>query len=247
MQKILCSTVLISSMLLTSGCMTTMLWGESPVKSETSTYKTIKTDQLLSFGKAVQENSSHQKFVVIGQENLYVIDQGNEQINDIINLKFPNAKLEIMTDADHKLRLEIDKNHQKNEQISFNTNLMLVWTIDQPSVETIENLKAKAESLKGRFSNKNQQSTIQFEIPLEGHIYTNLKNNHFDQNQKFVGQYAIDIGYFEKESRVNFSNLVDNLFGTPIALAADIIIIPFAAIGLVTALPAEAIKKANHK
>ena len=245
MKKILLNLTLASTMLLSSGCMTTMLWGESPVTNKKTIFQTIKSDQLLSFGKIIQKNNSEQKFVVIGQDYLYVIEQGNEEINTVLNLKLSNSKLEIATQSDHKLRLYIDKTTQNNDQITFKTYLTLQWTIKNPSTETLKDLKKQIKTF--RLLQQNHQSIVQFSIPLEGLIYTNQKDMTFDKNQKFVGKYAIDIGYDESKKNINFSQLTENLIGTPLALAADVIIVPFAAIGLVASLPIKAVEKIKHK
>ena len=89
-----------------NACMTTMLWGEHSATRSLTIFKSLKEDQVAGFAKVVQKDSKT-NFLVIGTDNAYLIEDGSEDINQLLLLGSKNTSLEIITNYDQALELDV--------------------------------------------------------------------------------------------------------------------------------------------
>ncbi len=212
--------------------MTTMLWMKDPVTSKRSNFHLIKEDQLISFGKLIQKNQDD-KFVVIGKEYLYIINKGNEAINEVTQLHNANSRLALVTDKDNSIKLTVAHEKANSE---FTTNVTLNFILENPSHSELSELEAREQQLRIKYpqqtnlTQKNNIITLSRTIHLEGIIVPTHQNDKKVEKTLMSQNYKVQIGYQNAKKKLNFENLAGNIVQTPFALAADALIIPFAII-----------------
>lgn len=228
------STILAISSLTLTGCMTSHVWQTSPVNKKTHTYHPLQQDQLISFGKIVHPDQSKNQFLVVGEQHLYALTKGNEKIQDFLSLKSSESELEIVIPTDDTLRLTIKKDHENHNEIYFTANLTLKLKVKSPSQETALDITNKSLELSASMSRSEQGLDFILTTPIEGKIYTAQKDLVPNQKQPFSKKYKIEIGYDQQKNNFNAGNLIGNIIQSPIALAADAVIIAFIPIAFVS-------------
>ena len=229
MKKItLLVTIVFISMLLTA-CMTTMLWNESSATSTTKEFETLKEDQVSGFAKVVQQNSTT-NFLVIGVDNAYLIEDGSEDVNQLLLLAAKNTSFEMLTGQDQALLLDVDSKNKSN--YIFNSNLAFRITVRNPSVEQKELFKAQSEKLNIKFQEKDNELFLIRNIPVKGKIVMLNDEMKAMKLQNMSKTYKVKVGYYDVHRSWNKFTLIDNIIQTPFALVADAIIVPFAVVGI---------------
>ncbi|WP_163122303.1 hypothetical protein [Acinetobacter portensis] len=224
-------TVIFISMLLTA-CYTLDTWKKFPVNEKKETFHMIQEDQVAGFVKVIQKNEPT-KFMVVGQNYAYLIENGSYQINELLLLSSKNKKLEIMTNSRDGLQLTVDPKQHKNYE--FKSTLGFKFTIEQPTLQQKEILKTLSNKLKTKtyVVDKEQESYLITYIPIDGKIILLNDEMNAMKRENMSKSYLVKVGYFETEKSVSSSNLLFNILMTPISLVADAIIMPLASIAVI--------------
>jgi hypothetical protein len=213
-----------------SACMTTMLWNENSVTRSSEVFKTLKEDNVAGFAKVVQKDSKT-NFLVIGTGNAYLIEEGSDDINQLLLLGSKNTSLEIITNKDQALELDIGS--KKAANYAFKANLAFKVSVKEPSTEQRELFKTHADQSKIKLIEQNNELSLIRNIPVTGKIIMVNDDMKATKLQNMSKTYKVKVGYYDENKWWDKSTLIDNIIQTPFALAADAIIIPFAAVGLV--------------
>lgn len=221
-------TVIFISMLLTA-CMTTMLWNENSATHTTKEFNTLKEDQVSGFAKVVQKDLST-NFLVIGIDNAYLIEDGSEDINQLLLLGAKNTSIEMLYRQDQALVLDVDSKNKSNYM--FNANLAFRFSVKNPTTEQKELFKAQSERFKTKLVEKDNELSLIRYIPIKGKIIMLNDEMKSTKLQNMSKSYKVKVGYYEVRRSWHKFSLIDNIIQTPFALVADAIIIPFAVVGI---------------
>lgn len=121
MYKIL-SLLLFTSCLSLSGCATTLLDQTFPKESTQTTSITLKQDQIIALGQAVQ-NQTEQGLIFIGKDFNYLMTDGSTQLLTLLNA-IPAEQRSLTSPSPLVLTME-DPNHFSGVlQIRYNTRMV---------------------------------------------------------------------------------------------------------------------------
>lgn len=230
MKKLTVVVMLLVLSSLFSACMTSSVWEKNSIIDKKTTFQVFKEDYIKSFGKVIQKNQNPQ-FIVIGTDNAYLIDGDTQKINRLLDLKTNNVKLEMITDQDNSLVLEIKPEQKDNYDFKAVLNFKII--ISEPTSTQKELWNVESKALNAYLVEKEHELILNVNIPIQGKIILlddKLKAlDHQDMSKK----YKVKIGYYATKKSLDGGQLLGNIIQTPLALIADAIIIPLASIAFV--------------
>lgn len=231
MKKIvLLATTILISMLLTA-CYTLDTFQKFPMNETKDIFNVIQEDDVAGFAKVIQKDLGI-KFIVIGLNNAYLIENGSDKVNELLLMSSSNTKIEILTKSSEGLKLTI-KPEQK-EKNEFEGSLGFKFTINEPTQLQKDLLKEKTNSLKANLIEQEHESYLIVYISIKGKIVALNDELKARKLQNMSKNYHVMLGYYETKKSMKPSNLLFSVLMTPINLVADAIIMPLASIAVVT-------------
>lgn len=213
MYKIL-SLFLVTSCLGLSGCATTLLDQTFPKESTQTTSITLKQDQIIALGQAVQ-NQTEQGLVFIGKDFNYLMTDGSAQLLTLLNA-IPAEQRSLTSPSPLVLTME-DPNHFNGVlQIRYNTRMV---DLDQKQKVLLKSL-----GFRQNFDLIQNQQTAPYpyiNVFFKGQLYQGL--DHKKIQQKLAQPYPILLQQQITTTTKHPVKRATHMVLYPLAMAFDVI------------------------
>ena len=205
-----------------SAC-TTMMWEGNSSKDYAYAFKTVQADRLVSFGK-LQEAGQEAQYVLVGEQHVYVITEGNKKIQQVLGLVQNPQALQLVTSQDKAIKLGLSPQIGADGQAQFVGKLQLQYTI--PNSDEAQ-LAAWKELPYYKMRPQAEQTVFTSSIRVFVEPYAlDSRVNQIGSTTAIPGKYQILLGSYETTTTWDVLQVLNNAFATPFTLAADLVTLP---------------------
>ena len=217
------SNLLQLMLLLGASACTTMMWEGNSSKDYAYAFKTVQADRLVSFGK-LQEAGQEAQYVLVGEQHVYVITEGNKEIQQVLGLVQNPSALQLVTSQDKAIKLGLSPQIGADGQAQFVGKLQLQYTI--PNSDEAQ-LAAWKELPYYKMRPQAEQTVFTSSIRVFVEPYAlDSRVNQIGSTTAIPGKYQILLGSYETTTTVDVLQVLNNAFATPFTLAADLVTLP---------------------
>ena len=217
------SNLLQLMLLLGASACTTMMWEGNSSKDYAYAFKTVQADRLVSFGK-LQEAGQEAQYVLVGEQHVYVITEGNKEIQQVLGLVQNPSALQLVTSQDKAIKLGLSPQIGADGQAQFVGKLQLQYTI--PNSDESQ-LAAWKELPYYKMRPQAEQTVFTSSIRVFVEPYAlDSRVNQIGSTTAIPGKYQILLGSYETTTTVDVLQVLNNAFATPFTLAADLVTLP---------------------
>ena len=210
-------------LLLGTGACTTMMWEGNSSKDYAYAFKTVQADRLVSFGK-IHEPGQEVQYVLVGEQHVYVIAEGNKEIQQVLGLVQNPSALQLVTSQDKAIKLGLSPQIGADGQAQFVGKLQLQYTI--PNSDEAQ-LAAWKELPYYKMRPQAEQTVFTSSIRVFVEPYAlDSRVNQIGSTTAIPGKYQILLGSYETTTTVDVLQVLNNAFATPFTLAADLVTLP---------------------
>ncbi len=214
--------VLLILILFLNAC-TTMMWEGNSSKDYAYAFKTVQADRLVSFGK-LQEAGQVEQYVLVGEQHVYVITEGNREIQQVLGLVQNPSALQLVTSQDKAIKLGLSPQIGADGQAQFVGKIQLQYTI--PNSDEAQ-LAAWKELPYYKMRPQAEQTVFTSSIRVFVEPYAlDSRVNQIGSTTAIPGKYQILLGSYETTTTVDVLQVLNNAFATPFTLAADLVTLP---------------------
>ena len=214
--------VLLILILFLNAC-TTMMWEGNSSKDYAYAFKTVQADRLVSFGK-LQEVGQEAQYVLVGEQHVYVIAEGNKEIQQVLSLVQNPRALQLVTSQDKAIKLGLSPQIGADGQAQFVGKLQLQYTI--PNSDEAQ-LAAWKELPYYKMRPQAEQTVFTSSIRVFVEPYAlDSRVNQIGSTTAIPGKYQILLGSHETTTTWDVLQVLNNAFATPFTLAADLVTLP---------------------
>ena len=214
--------VLLILILFLNAC-TTMMWEGNSSKDYAYAFKTVQADRLVSFGK-LQEAGQVEQYVLVGEQHVYVIAEGNREIQQVLGLVQNPSALQLVTSQDKAIKLGLSPQIGADGQAQFVGKIQLQYTI--PNSDEAQ-LAAWKELPYYKMRPQAEQTVFTSSIRVFVEPYAlDSRVNQIGSTTAIPGKYQILLGSYETTTTVDVLQVLNNAFATPFTLAADLVTLP---------------------
>ena len=214
--------VLLILILFLNAC-TTMMWEGNSSKDYAYAFKTVQADRLVSFGK-LQEAGQVEQYVLVGEQHVYVITEGNREIQQVLGLVQNPSALQLVTSQDKAIKLGLSPQIGADGQAQFVGKLQLQYTI--PNSDEAQ-LAAWKELPYYKMRPQAEQTVFTSSIRVFVEPYAlDSRVNQIGSTTAIPGKYQILLGSHETTTTWDVLQVLNNAFATPFTLAADLVTLP---------------------
>jgi len=215
--------ILLLGLLLGAGACTTMMWEGNSSKDYAYAFKTVQADRLVSFGK-IHEPGQEVQYVLVGEQHVYVIAEGNKEIQQVLGLVQNPRALQLVTSQDKAIKLGLSPQMGADGQAQFVGKLQLQYTI--PNSDEAQ-LAAWKELPYYKMRPQAEQTVFTSSIRVFVEPYAlDSRVNQIGSTTAIPGKYQILLGSYETTTTVDVLQVLNNAFATPFTLAADLVTLP---------------------
>ena len=215
--------LLLLMLLLGAGACTTMMWEGNSSKDYAYAFKTVQADRLVSFGK-IHEPGQEVQYVLVGEQHVYVIAEGNKEIQQVLGLVQNPRALQLVTSQDKAIKLGLSPQIGADGQAQFVGKLQLQYTI--PNSDEAQ-LAAWKELPYYKMRPQTEQTV--FHSSIRVFVEPHTLDSHLSKignTTAIPGQYQILLGSYETTTTVDVLQVLNNALATPFTLAADLVTLP---------------------
>ena len=206
-----------------AGACTTMMWEGNSSKDYAYAFKTVQADRLVSFGK-LQEAGQVEQYVLVGEQHVYVITEGNREIQQVLGLVQNPQALQLVTSQDKAIKLGLSPQIGADGQAQFVGKLQLQYTI--PNSDEAQ-LAAWKELPYYKMRPQAEQTVFTSSIRVFVEPYAlDSRVNKIGSTTAIPGKYQILLGSYETTTTIDVLQVLNNAFATPFTLAADLVTLP---------------------
>ena len=217
------SNLLQLMLLLGASACTTMMWEGNSSKDYAYAFKIVQADRLVSFGK-LQEAGQEAQYVLVGEQHVYVITEGNKEIQQVLGLVQNPSALQLVTSQDKAIKLGLSPQIGADGQAQFVGKLQLQYTI--PNSDESQ-LAAWKELPYYKMRPQAEQTVFTSSIRVFVEPYAlDSRVNQIGSTTAIPGKYQILLGSYETTTTVDVLQVLNNAFATPFTLAADLVTLP---------------------
>ena len=215
--------LLLLMLLLGASACTTMMWEGNSSKDYAYAFKTVQADRLVSFGK-LQEAGQEAQYVLVGEQHVYVITEGNKEIQQVLGLVQNPQALQLVTSQDKAIKLGLSPQIGADGQAQFVGKLQLQYTIPNSDEAQLAVWK-ELPYYKMRPQAEQTVFTSSIRVFVEPYALDS-RVNQIGSTTAIPGKYQILLGSYGTTTTVDVLQVLNNAFATPFTLAADLVTLP---------------------
>ena len=172
----------------------------------------------------LQEAGQEAQYVLVGEQHVYVIAEGNREIQQVLGLVQNPQALQLVTSQDKAIKLGLSPQIGADGQAQFVGKLQLQYTI--PNSDEAQ-LAAWKELPYYKMRPQAEQTVFTSSIRVFVEPYAlDSRVNQIGSTTAIPGKYQILLGSYETTTTVDVLQVLNNAFATPFTLAADLVTLP---------------------
>lgn len=203
-----------------SAC-TTLMWEGNSTKSYQHEFQQQSSDPLLGMGQLPADKQHAARYVFVGQEYMYVVERGNEDIQAALALVQQPANLRLVTGRDKVLRFAHYAGAGSTAQ--FVGRVQLEYTVPPTEQQTITAWQQLDDY---RIRPMQEKTTLVTNIRVFVTPQNRSNTTTIQPNGLPAGDYRIALGQYLQTTTVDVSQLLNNAVATPFTLVSDLVTIP---------------------